>query len=792
VTLVGVVQDAVTRGPITGATVTIAGTSTTTSAGGLYTVTVAMAAVLHGRAIAAGYVSTLVDIYPRNAQLYPIQRFDFTGPLGLRPVRTAVAEISGVVQDARTGLPIPGAAVSVPGTVVRADGAGHYQLTVHAAAHLELAATALGYRASPWLPLVASPHDVLHGPLIVNFTGRWALHDAFHTTQGDTWQPMSQMAPAGTKELAFSLSTHSTVDPAFGVIAPNGDAVLLPLSPRAGVAAGRLSTDRGTGIYRIEILDGSGLPLFALPIYVGVPYMPVFPPTPDPPDASGATVRQLEAQVFSLLNGMRARYHRPSLLLDLRVAAAARAHSADVAAHASLDQHPHSGSDGSTPPSRIGRAGVMFGQWAETVAVGSSMRDAVAALLASPWHRAIMLSPEYRQVGIGVARRTDGTTLVTIDYLQPFVPSSRGATSGPPPAPAPLRPVLGVGTVLAGPHAPAVLSIAASAVVASGGVAGRFTQRLQVLVPAGAVDQPTLVQARLVPLGRLPAAPQAAGEPNNAALGFAFDLRAASVSGGHPLSRFNPRHPLVLVTTYRAADLGALAAATLHLTYFDPGGRRWRTLPTTVDPLRHTLVAATTHFTLFQVRGTARTPAQVRQARARQAALAAAGPPVVSAVPVTPARLGGEPLLVTMPVGRQRAAPGRAHGRPPRPRSCDLRGRRGGDGAEPRPGQPGLRGHRLRAPSRQPADGDRRRQGEQRPVHRDNQADRHAAAGAGSSDSAAGSAATARHPHPRPCAPGRRRGASDRGHHTRGAGPRPAGVAGQRRRHAGRDRRYSQ
>ena len=59
------------------------------------------------------------------------------------------------------------------------------------------------------------------------------------------------------------------------------------------------------------------------------------------------------------------------------------------------------------------------------------------------------------------------------------------------------------------------------------------------------------------------------------------------------------------------------------------------------------------HFTLFQVRATARTQAQLNQARARLAARGAAGPPQVSVLAGTDAAVvDAVPVLVTLPSGQ--------------------------------------------------------------------------------------------------------------------------------------------
>jgi hypothetical protein len=145
-----------------------------------------------------------------------------------------------------------------------------------------------------------------------------------------------------------------------------------------------------------------------------------------------------------------------------------------------------------------------------------------------------------------------------------------------------------------------------------------------------------------------------AGQPNNVGIGPVYDLFATNNRRGAPVHQFDPHHPLLLQMIYDPAQLDGLDPATLTVAYFDTGSKTWRSLPTTIDTYNHILTATTTHFTLFQVRGTARTQAQLKGAQARQAALAASGPPRVNVVPVVPIVLGGVPLIITVPSGRQR------------------------------------------------------------------------------------------------------------------------------------------
>jgi uncharacterized protein YkwD len=54
----------------------------------------------------------------------------------------------------------------------------------------------------------------------------------------------------------------------------------------------------------------------------------------------------------------------------------------------------------------------------ENAAMGWSVAQVEAALMASPPHRANILQPLYNQVGVGVARATDGSLWFTVDFMQ--------------------------------------------------------------------------------------------------------------------------------------------------------------------------------------------------------------------------------------------------------------------------------------------------------------------------------------------------------------------------------------
>ena len=173
----------------------------------------------------------------------------------------------------------------------------------------------------------------------------------------------------------------------------------------------------------------------------------------------------------------------------------------------------------------------------------------------------------------------------------------------------------------------------------------------RLLIPVGAFSR--TAHLRIAVAAGAPALQVGAlGEVNNVPIGSAFDLSARDASTGEVISGpFD--QPVTLQLSYDPAELGSLDPATLRIAYFDAAARSWVALDTTVDQANTLLTARVAHFTLFQVRATARTQAQVDQAKARLAARGAAGPPQVSVLPGTDdaAVVDAVPVLVTLPSG---------------------------------------------------------------------------------------------------------------------------------------------
>jgi uncharacterized protein YkwD len=115
------------------------------------------------------------------------------------------------------------------------------------------------------------------------------------------------------------------------------------------------------------------------------------------------------------LNANRAGAGLAPLSLCTSLIRAAQGHSDDQAI---TDTMTHSGSDGSGIGQRADAAGyVGWTALGENVAMGySTVDDVMAAWMASSGHRANILSPSYRDVGVAESFAADGTPFWTQDF----------------------------------------------------------------------------------------------------------------------------------------------------------------------------------------------------------------------------------------------------------------------------------------------------------------------------------------------------------------------------------------
>jgi uncharacterized protein YkwD len=134
-----------------------------------------------------------------------------------------------------------------------------------------------------------------------------------------------------------------------------------------------------------------------------------------------AGVSAQESEIMRLVNDERRRAGEPPLRMSQRLTLAARGHSYDMALRRYLG---HDGPAGDTPAERVRSVGVDYARLGENVYMesGENLRElarrAVMQWMASPGHRANILSSEFTATGVGVARAADGTTYVTQDFVE--------------------------------------------------------------------------------------------------------------------------------------------------------------------------------------------------------------------------------------------------------------------------------------------------------------------------------------------------------------------------------------
>ncbi len=126
-----------------------------------------------------------------------------------------------------------------------------------------------------------------------------------------------------------------------------------------------------------------------------------------------------EQQVLALLNQARQQHGLPGLVLSAPLRTAARAHSADMLRNRYFDHN----SPTETFASRMARylSSPLVGETiARGVGAGGSPVALVSQWMRSPEHRAIILTPAMRRVGLGIAVGTFGATrnvvMATADF----------------------------------------------------------------------------------------------------------------------------------------------------------------------------------------------------------------------------------------------------------------------------------------------------------------------------------------------------------------------------------------
>jgi uncharacterized protein YkwD len=136
------------------------------------------------------------------------------------------------------------------------------------------------------------------------------------------------------------------------------------------------------------------------------------------------TLPTLGNGIVAGINAARTRRGLGRLRVSVRLRSAARVHSLDMARRGFFS---HDSGDGTSPSDRLARfypsaakIGEALLEWSPDVTAG----EAVQTWLSSPEHRAILLDPGFREIGVSAVHATAGAgdfhgsqvTLVTADF----------------------------------------------------------------------------------------------------------------------------------------------------------------------------------------------------------------------------------------------------------------------------------------------------------------------------------------------------------------------------------------
>jgi uncharacterized protein YkwD len=132
-----------------------------------------------------------------------------------------------------------------------------------------------------------------------------------------------------------------------------------------------------------------------------------------PASAATSTDLSYEAKVVTLTNTARTQNGCAALKVDARLTTAARAHSADMVQR---NYFAHNTPEGTTFVTRVRNAGYPK-PTGENIAWGYRTPDAVmSAWLNSPGHRANILNCKSTTIGVGLAKKPDGTPYWTQEF----------------------------------------------------------------------------------------------------------------------------------------------------------------------------------------------------------------------------------------------------------------------------------------------------------------------------------------------------------------------------------------
>ncbi len=225
-----------------------------------------------------------------------------------------------------------------------------------------------------------------------------------------------RLPSAGHAPIAARLP-RGLASPGIAITAPDGT-VREQMPPlRDGVVRGELRC-AGDGKYQVEIVAAGKIGSTVLanfPVYCGVD-PPAVAPRGAGVRAVKVTAEEAERQMLELINRDRRRAGVPPLTADAKLTAVARAHTRDMVDN---DFVGHVSPRTGTAMDRVHKAGLTPTFVSENVGRGYTAEEAEQGFMSSPGHRANIVDPRPRRVGVGIVfgAAVTGTTPLFVTQL---------------------------------------------------------------------------------------------------------------------------------------------------------------------------------------------------------------------------------------------------------------------------------------------------------------------------------------------------------------------------------------
>ena len=245
------------------------------------------------------------------------------------------------------------------------------------------------------------PHDV--------FTKTWRVKN----TGTCTWSSSYMAVYAGGDHLGIkdSVALNDTapgasLDISIDMAAPGPAGTYKVFYELKDPSGNAMTIDSGNTIWAIITVGKVLVYSTALPAAIsGTPNATPVGGGPTPAGCVTQANASFISQTQDLINAARASSGLPPLTANSQLAAAAQAHSVDMACTGSLS---HTGSDNSTPDSRIAAAGYKASITRENIYAqppqyGGNPQAAMSWWMSDPIHRDAILNPQVTQVGVGYA-----------------------------------------------------------------------------------------------------------------------------------------------------------------------------------------------------------------------------------------------------------------------------------------------------------------------------------------------------------------------------------------------------